>query len=54
LEDDWDKLGIGRVDVALLHVHFADDLRASVLKLDAPPKRFYIVTVVGDGPYDAA
>jgi SAM-dependent methyltransferase len=53
-EDDWGRLGIGTYDVAIASRSMvADDLGASILKLDgAARKRVYIVTIVGDGPYD--
>jgi len=53
-EDNWNELGIGVHDVAIASRSMvADDLRGSVLKLDAIARnRVYIVTVVGDGPYD--
>jgi SAM-dependent methyltransferase len=53
-EDDWEELGIGIHDVAIASRSMvADDLNASILKLDAiARKRIYIVTIVGDGPYD--
>ncbi len=53
-EDDWARLGIGIYDVAIASRSMVgEDLRASVLKLDrAARKGVYIVTVVGDGPYD--
>ncbi len=53
-EDDWEKLGIGIYDVAIASRSMvSDDLRASILKLAAVArKRVYIVTIVGDGPYD--
>lgn len=53
-EDDWGKLGIDTYDVAIASRSMvADDLQASILKLDAVArKRVYIVSVVGDGPYD--
>ena len=53
-EDDWEKLGIGPHDVAIASRSMVgDDLRASILKLDAVARRrVYIVTIVGDGPFD--
>ena len=53
-EDDWKELGLGVYDVALASRSMvADDLRGSVLKLDAAARRrVYIVTLVGDGPFD--
>ena len=53
-EDDWTALGIGRHDIALASRSMvAADLRASILKLSGVArKRVYLVTIVGDGPYD--
>lgn len=53
-EDDWEKVGIGTHDVALASRSMvAEDLRASVLKLDRIARKgVYIVTMVGDGPFD--
>ncbi len=53
-EDDWARLGIGIHDVAIASRSMVgEDLRASILKLDqAARKGVYIVTVVGDDPYD--
>lgn len=53
-EDDWEKLGIEVHDVAIASRSMVtEDLRSSVLKLNgAARKQVYIVTVVGDGPYD--
>lgn len=53
-EDDWGHLGIGPHDIAIASRSMVvDDLRASILKLDAiARKRVYVVTIVGDGPYD--
>ena len=53
-EDNWKELGIGVHDVAVASRSMvADDLRGSVLKLDAVArKRVYVVTVVADGPFD--
>jgi SAM-dependent methyltransferase len=52
--DDWQELGIGRHDVAIVsRALVADDLRGSILKLDGIAReRVYIITTVGDGPYD--
>ena len=53
-DDDWEALGIGQHDVAIASRCLgADDLRDSILKLDGIAReRVYIVTTVGDGPYD--
>lgn len=53
-EDDWQGLGIGMFDVAVASRSMvAEDLRASVLKLDMVARsRVYIITIVGDGPFD--
>jgi len=53
-EDDWEEVGIGTHDVALASRSMvAEDLRASVLKLDRIARKgVYIVTMVGDGPFD--
>ncbi len=53
-EEDWGKLGLGAYDAAIASRSTnVDDLRSSLLKLDAAArKRVYIVTIVGDGPYD--
>ena len=53
-DDDWDALGIGSHDVAIASRCLAsDDLRGSLLKLDGIAReRVYIITTVGDGPYD--
>jgi SAM-dependent methyltransferase len=53
-EDDWEKAGVGSYDVAIASRSMvADDLKESILKLDAVArKRAYVSTIVGDGPYD--
>ncbi len=53
-EDDWENLGIGVHDVAIASRSMvADDLHASILKLNGVARRrVYIVTIVGDGPFD--
>ena len=53
-EDNWDKLGIGPQDVAIAsRALVSDDLRGSILKLDRIAReRVYLVSTVGDGPYD--
>ena len=53
-DDDWVALGIGRHDVAIAsRALVSDDLRSALFKLDAiARKRVYIITTVGDGPYD--
>jgi SAM-dependent methyltransferase len=53
-EDDWAGCGIGVHDVAIASRSMvADDMATSILKLaGAARKRVYIVTIVGDGPYD--
>ena len=53
-EDVWGNLGIRSHDIAVASRSMVvDDLRTSILKLDAiARKRVYVVTIVGDGPYD--
>ncbi len=53
-EDDWAELGIGTYDAAIASRSMvADDLKGSILKLDrAARRRVYVVTIVGDGPYE--
>jgi SAM-dependent methyltransferase len=53
-EDDWGKLGIEDCDAAIASRSMvADDQRISILKLNAVARKYvYIVTFVGDGPYD--
>ena len=53
-DDDWQALGIGRHDVAIVsRALVAEDLQGSLLKLDGIAReQVYIITTVGDGPYD--
>jgi len=53
-EDDWEELGIGLHDVAIAsRALVSDDLHGSILKLDRIAReRVYLVSTVGDGPYD--
>jgi len=53
-EDDWEKLGIETVDVAIASRSIVvDDLCEALTKLDrAARQRVYLSTIVGDGPSD--
>ena len=55
-EDDWSALGIGVHDVALASRSLVgNDLMSAIEKLCShASKRFYISTLVDDGPYDRA
>jgi SAM-dependent methyltransferase len=53
-EDDWGKLGVKDYDVAIASRSLvSDDMLISIIKLNTVArKRVYLVTLVGDGPYD--
>jgi SAM-dependent methyltransferase len=53
-EDNWNKAGIGRHDVAIASRSLVvDDLRHGITKLNnIARKRVYISTIVDDGPHD--
>lgn len=53
-EDDWDAAGIGVHDVAIASRSLvAEDLQAAINKLASRARqRVYIVSLVGDGPFD--
>ncbi|OPY79364.1 MAG: Mg-protoporphyrin IX methyl transferase [Syntrophorhabdus sp. PtaU1.Bin153] len=53
-EDDWQALGVGRYDVVIASRSLVtDDLREAIIKLDSTARqKVFIVTIVGDGPYD--
>jgi len=53
-EDDWQESGIGKYDVVIASRSLVtDDLKEAIIKLDnAARQKVFIVTIVGDGPYD--
>jgi SAM-dependent methyltransferase len=53
-EDDWNRLGIGRHDVAIASRSMTvEDPRDAIEKLQAAAKeRVYVTALVGDGPFD--
>jgi SAM-dependent methyltransferase len=53
-EDDWQASGVGRYDVAIASRSLVtDDLKEAIIKLDGTARqKVFIVTIVGDGPYD--